>query len=190
MKVEINYPKTNSRRRIVYKMRKYSAMVLAGGVVASGIVNLAVGGSPWFFYVLGGAVVFWLFFMRWSILDNSIMQKMFDTYIGSAFYLVVVDLLLEDISFAVFVVPIVSFGFLLLMNVTYYIELAKNRNNVIPLILMNMVSVAVVIFCGVWNEALTWEVITLLAMVVVGAGFGFLPFRKQMFFEVKKRFHT
>lgn len=189
MKIDINYPNTDSKRYVLYHVRVASLLVMLVGVIACGIVNLALGGLPWFFYVLGGEILFWRIFLHWGILDNTIMHKFWDISITTCAYLIVVFILTGG-TWLYDVLPVVAFSMYIVLNVLYYLDYRNKKQNIMPLIWLEILSICYIIIAIVSGWEFGWELIVLCAVsgatIIGGAVF----YRKPIKNELIKRFHV
>ncbi|MEG1805452.1 MAG: DUF6320 domain-containing protein [Clostridia bacterium] len=189
MKIEINYPITNSKKYVLYHARKISLYIMTLAVIVCGIVNLAVGGTPWFFYVLGGVVLFWRIFLHWGILDNTIMQKFWDISVTTCVYLIIVFWITGG-TWLYDVLPIVAFSMFIVLNALYYLDYRNKRQNIMPLIWLVILSLIYIVVALCIKVEFGWEMIVLSSITGATVIASAIFYRQPIKNELIKRFHV
>ncbi len=188
MKVEINYPKANSKLFFISKARRISLIALASAVITCGIVSLALGGQAWFFYVLGGAIVFYMVFLNWPLIEIGPMQKITEVFIVTTLYIMLCDYLIAG-ELTLKVVPILLFSLIIVQNILYYSDSKNKRRNFVPLMYVSIISLIITILgiCTVFH--INWQFITLGSVATVSLILNII-LRKiaGVSIQIKKRF--
>jgi Na+/H+-translocating membrane pyrophosphatase len=190
MQIKIVYPKTSKeamQRNRMLKLIKWPFLLAA---YLCPTLNLYFGGSAW------SVIVLWALWMLWSLLlspdlveYNRISQTVkFIEY--CCILMILIDVLLSQ-GWAADVVYIVCFSSLILTAILFFTDLNKQKQNMLPMLLLMAVSIAAsIIGLTLWKGKIMWPALLagLLAVALALACFSVLG--KDFLVEFKKRFHT
>ena len=75
MKIENNYPDIKKKVNKFLIFRKIMLIIFLIASVVSIIVNLAVGGKKWMFYVMGGEAIGYFAILYNPLIDNTLLNR-------------------------------------------------------------------------------------------------------------------
>lgn len=190
MQIKIVYPeipKEVMQRSRMLKLIKWPFLLAA---YLCPTLNLYFGGSAW------SVVVLWALWMVWSLLlspdlveYNRISQTVKSIEYG-CILMILIDVFLSQ-GWAVDVLYIVCFSSLILTAILFFTDLNKQKQNMLPMLLLMAVSIAAsIIGLTLWKGKIMWPALLagLLAVALALACFSVLG--KDFLLEFKKRFHT
>ncbi len=163
MIVKQAYPEVEGRRmrwQSIVEGIKW-AFLFAGFLC--GVINLAVGGPAW------SPVVMWALWMVWTqglspdLVEYNRISQFIKFIVNACVLLTIIGVCLSP-GWAVEVVPIVCFGGLLVVGVLLFTDFERQKQNLLPLILLiglSMIGSAVGL--ALWREESRW------ALAVMGA---------------------
>lgn len=188
MNIEIIYPKVKKKTLFMTRLRQVLGLVFLAAVIACPIINLAVRGKAW------SAVVVWAIFVIWNlvispdVIEYSLIRQTSKAILFIAVLQILIDQLLVP-GWAGFVVPICGAVALILMAIFFAIDVHTQKQNMMPIIWLILLSL---LFFGTtfigWPE-LNWPMIVLGSVASGIALIGLLLFHKEIWLELKKRFH-
>ena len=153
------------------------------------IVNICVGKKPWCLYVLFSEYVFYTLFLDFKPIDAGFIRRWMSVMTASCVLLLTIEWLTEGTWATRVVVPIVSFGALLVAAVVYFLGRNKQRHNLIPFSKLIIWSALMSVLCAVRVGALLWPVIVLMSVSGAVVLFSVICFRRQLILELKKKFN-
>ena len=181
---------TNSKSsNFMHKLRKVLKFIAINAFVLCPFINYFIGGKLWSVVTLWSIFVFWRLFLSPDILEFTSVGQVFRIGSYAIIELILVDLFLSP-GWIGFVLPIVGFGILILSAVLFLINLDAHRNNIMPLIWETIMALAAFIVVYYVKEELNWPMITLGGIAAVFALVGLIAFHKDIWRELRKRFHT
>ena len=153
------------------------------------IVNLAVSGPWWGVIAVLVLYIVWTLILSPDLVEYNRMSQSIKIVVWTSILLTLIDILLVH-SFALFVVPIVCFGGLVVSIVLFLTDLQRQKHNMMPLILFEMVSIiaSVIVLC-VWNDPNNWPYIVLLSLSVIGFLTKIIVLGRDFKIEWQRRFH-
>lgn len=164
-----------------------SAFVLTGYLCL--IINLLTGGPAWSLIVIGGLMTFWVAFIYKPQVEATPIKKLCDTALAVCLYLFLLDSVVGG-GWSGFVVPIVFFGELIVTGGYFLLFFHKRKRDFLPLFELILIGLVGTLLSLAGLKRLDWPMI-----VVGGVSLGllllsFLLFRKPLWLEIRKKFHT
>ncbi|MEZ4357960.1 MAG: DUF6320 domain-containing protein [Eubacteriales bacterium] len=184
------YPDVNKKSFTLYDIRNILLWILVAGLISCGIVNLCVGGRPWFLYVLGAEIIFFVIFVYHPLVDHSFIQKFFLTTLLVCAYLLMIDYLNGNEGWSSLVVPIVCFSSLIVLGIMFFLYFQKQKQNFVSiytLVFGSMIAVIMGIF-GLFT--INWPLIVLGSLALALFIISIVIFLKPLKRELKKKFHV
>lgn len=153
------------------------------------VVNLAIAGPLWGIIAVLVLYIVWKLILSPDLIEYNRMSQSIKIVVWTSILLTLIDLLLVH-SFALFVVPIVCFGGLVVSVVLFFTDLQRQKHNMMPLILFEMVSIigSVIVLC-LWKSPNNWPYIVLLSLSVVGFLTKIIVLGRDFKIEWQRRFH-
>lgn len=185
------YPKIEPKKNARLIARHVANLALFLGVLAAGIVNLCVGGTPWFFYVLGGSVVFWTAFLYHPLVEYTFLRKFTAVLLAACGYLILIDYLSGDPHWSLLVVPIVLFSLFIVNLAIFFGQFKRQKRNIFSIYWIFLVSLAAVIAsaCNLFSLTFSWPIIVLAALDGLLLVLSIFVFRQPLWRELQKKFH-
>ena len=189
MHVKQTYPsvkKGSKNRRRMLSILRWPFLSAAAACI---IVNLAVSGPWWGVIAVLVLYIVWTLILSPDLVEYNRMSQSIKIVVWTSILLTLIDILLVH-SFALFVVPIVCFGGLVVSIVLFLTDLQRQKHNMMPLILFEMVSIiaSVIVLC-VWNDPNNWPYIVLLSLSVIGFLTKIIVLGRDFKIEWQRRFH-
>ncbi len=153
------------------------------------IVNLSFGGKPWSLVVLWALWSVWSLAVSRDILEYNRISQSAKSLVYICIMLILIDLCISS-GWAGFVVPIVSFGTLIIIGILLFSNLSKQKQNLMPMVWLIAASLVALAasFIG-WPE-MNWPIITLGATAGALLVASILILKNDLLRELKKRFHV
>ena len=189
MRVEITYPSVTRASRSRRRMLSVLRFPFIGAAIASLAVNLWVGGPLWSIIVIPALYVVWRLVLAPDLVEYNRISQSIKAVVWSCILLTLIDIFLVH-GFAIFVIPIVCFGGLVVCMVLFFTNLETQKHNMLPLVFFIFASVlgsAVALYFrhadGDWPYMvlLVLSVLFLLSLIII-LGQDFKT-------ELKRRFH-
>jgi len=117
---KICYPQVK-RHLFRYRFRRILLLIFAGAFAACGIVNLCVGGLPWSLYVLGAEILAWWLMMGLPLVERGWLDAVTTALVGTAAYLVLLDLCGGLGGFSIFVSQVLAFSLLIAQGILFFV---------------------------------------------------------------------
>ncbi len=188
MDIIINYPAPKHRtiqmpqtRQLLYKAFETSFQICA-------IINFCVSGTPWCLYVGGAEILFWVIFIRRPLVENTLVQKVFDATVGICCFLILVDIF-SGKGWSKLVVPIICFSLLIVLSLIFFIGFKKQRRNLMPLYWLAFGSLIAIICAIIGIVVMNWAIIVLGSVSMAFLIFSVSVYRKPILMELRKKFH-
>ena len=190
MKVDITYPIPGRERRLRQTLIQALKWPFLFAAYICPVINLAVGGKAW------SLVVLWALFMVWScavspaLVEYNRVSQAIKLLSNACVLMILVDALLSP-GWALEAVPIVCCSGLALSAILFFTDLERQKQNMMPLLLLAFASLIV----GIFGLILWWErrPLSLIVLAAVAlallAGCAYL-LGPDFVRELKKRFHT
>ena len=187
MQVHVTYPELARQSFWRRNRRELWRGMFAFAGYACGLVNLAVGGTPWALAAIGGLAVLWVAVFYKPLVENTAIKKITDVGIVVCLYLFLLDWIFGG-NWSGFVAAIVFFADLIVAGTYFLASFKKQKRNFLPLFELTLAGL-IAIFCGLvgWRK-LDWPLIVVgsvsLGLVVATAAFHFHAiveeFRKKL----------
>ena len=188
MNIEIIYPNVGKPALFMAYFRKVLRWLLIIAAITCPIVNLAVGGKAWCLVAIWVILGVWDILAKPDVIEYSLIRQTVKATIYVCVLLVLIDQLLAP-GWASFVVPIVACGALIVTVVIFVSDIHTQKQNLMPLIWLVFLSLLLsgLTLAG-WPER-SWPMITLGALSLLLIIVGLITLRKEIWLELKKRFH-
>ena len=184
------YPDIRKKSFTLYDARKILLWILIAGIISCGLVNLLVGGRPWFLYVLGAEVIFFIIFVYHPLVDHSFMQKFSLATLVICAYLLMIDYLNGNLGWSSLVVPIVCFSSLIVLGVMFFFYFQKQKQNLISVYSL-MVGSMITVIMGIFGLLkINWSLIVLGSVALTLFILSIILYLKPLKRELKKKFHV
>ena len=187
MKIENNYPDIKKKVNKFLIFRKIMLIIFLIASVVSIIVNLAVGGKKWMFYVMGGEAIGYFAILYNPLIDNTLLNRITVLMFIICAYLYLIDWI-EKTSFSYFVISILSFSIILIQILIFFLEFRNQKKRFIPIFLTALGSIIFCLLAIIKVVELNWAIIVLgslgLAVLIMLFSFYF----KDITSEIKKYF--
>ena len=189
MRVEITYPPvahaSRSRRRMLSVLR----FPFIGAAIASLAVNLWVGGPLWSVIVIPALYVVWRFALSPDLVEYNSISQSIKAVVWACILLTLIDIFLVH-GFAIFVIPIVCFGGLVVSMVFFFTNLEAQKHNMLPLILFIFASIlgsSVALYFR--HAGGDWPYMVLLGLSVLCLVSLIIVLGRDFKVEMQRRFH-
>ena len=189
MRVHATYPPNTPQsfwRRNRHALWR-SAFVLAGYLCL--IINLLTGGQAWSLIVIGGLMTFWVAFIYQPQVEATPIKKLCDTALAVCLYLLLLDSVLGG-GWSGFVVSIVFFGELIVTGGYFLLFFHKRKRDFLPLFELILIGLVGTLLALAGLKRLDWPMIVVGGVSVGLLLLSFLLFRKPLWLEIRKKFHT
>lgn len=189
MRVHITYPPGTPQsfwrrnRQALWR----SAFVLAGYLCL--IINLLTGGRAWSLIVIGGLMTFWVTFVYQPQVEATPIKKLCDTALAVCLYLLLLDSVVGD-GWRGFVVPIVFFAELIVTGGYFLLFFHKRKRDFLPLFELILIGLAGTLLSLAGLKRLNWPMIVVGVVSLGLLSLSFLLFRRPLWLEIRKKFHT
>ncbi len=187
--LRIEYSEKTKGSLFLYWFRKLLKWVAALGIMVCPVVNYLTGGPAWSVVAICALIFLWKEFLSPDVLENNSIRQVFR--LGS---FAIIETMLIGICLSPgwigFVLPIIGFGTLILSVLFFLINLDRHRNSIMPLIIEILMAQVAFLVVYLVTGKLNWPMITLGSLSVILAIVGLIAFHKDIWTELKKRFHT
>lgn len=188
MDFEIIYPKIKKQSLAMLRLRYVMGLIFLAASVACVVVNLAVGGKAWSVIALWGMYMAWMLVLRQPLVERNLISQGVRLAVMTGILLVLIDRLIYP-GWAAFVVPIVSYAALIVLAILFFVNVSKQRHNVMPLIILTvLVIVGSTVAMFVFSET-RWPMIVLAATAAVLLIATVFILKTRLISELVKRFH-
>ena len=154
------------------------------------ILNLYFGGSAW------SVVVLWSLWMLWSLalspdlVEYNRISQTIKLIEYSCILMILIDIFLSQ-GWAADVVYIICFSSMILTAVLFFTDLNKQKQNMLPMLLLMAVSIAAsIIGLTLWKGKIMWPAMLAGVLALALALACFTVLGRDFLLEFKKRFHT
>lgn len=161
---------------------------LAAGYICP-IINICNGGKPWSIVVDWSLWLIWCTVFTRPLVENNLMSRTVHFLFNSAILLVLIDVCISS-GWAGFVVPLVCFSLLVLLGVLFFVGLAKQHQNLMPMLWIITGSLVSLIVAATGWLKMNWPTIVLGSTAFALLLAALIILRKEFFAELKKRFHV
>ncbi|MBO7274072.1 MAG: hypothetical protein J6V22_04380 [Clostridia bacterium] len=189
MNVKHTYPPikqgSKNRRRMLSVVRWPFLLAAA----ASLIVNLAVAGPLWGIIAVLVLYIVWTMILSPDLVEYNRVSQSIKIVAWVSILLALIDVLIVH-SFSLFVIPIVCFSGLVVSIVLFFTDLRKQKHNMLPLILFEVISMigSGIVLC-LWKSPYNWPYIVLLSLSSVCFLAMIVVLGRDFKIELERRFH-
>ena len=189
MHVKQTYPsvkKGSKNRRQMLAILRWPFLSAAAACI---IVNLAVSGPWWGVIAVLMLYIVWTLILSPDLIEYNRMSQSIKIVAWVSILLALIDILLVH-SFALFVIPIVCFSGLVVCIVLFFTDLQRQKHNMLPLILFEVVSMigSGIVLC-LWKDPNNWPYIVLLSLSVLSFLSKVIVLGRDFKIELERRFH-
>lgn len=190
MKPKITYPPVEKRKLQRKQFLRIIQWPVLFAVVASPIVNLAVGGKAWSLVVLLSIYMAWSLILSPDLVEYNRISQTIKTISFSCSLLALIDILLSP-GWAINVVPIVCFGGLVISGTLFFTDIERQKQNMLPLLLLIVLAIiASVIGLGILKTTTKWPFIAMGGTALTLLSACIITLRGDFLRELKRRFHV
>ena len=190
MHVKNTYPsitKGSGSRRSMLNILRWVIIVVA---ITSFTVNLLIGGPFWSVIVALSLHVIWILILSPDLVEYNRISQSIKSVVWSSILLASIDMFLYN-GFALFVVPIVCFGGLVLCMTLFFTDLETQKHNMLPLILFIGASIiGSIIVLIIQHDENSWPYMVLLGLSVIFLFTLVVVLGQDFKIELKRRFHV
>lgn len=189
MHVKNTYPiikKGSKNRRLMLSVLRWPFLTAAAACI---IVNIAIAGPLWGIIAVLTLYIIWRMILSPDLVEYNRVSQSIKIVMWVSILLALIDLLLVH-SFALFVIPIVCFSGLVVSIVLFFTDLQRQKHNMLPLILFEVVSAlgSAIVLC-LWKSTYNWPYIVLLSLSVCCFFAKIIVLGRDFKIELKRRFH-
>ena len=189
MHVKQTYPSVkrgSKNRRQMLAVLRWPFLTVAAACL---IVNAAIAGPFWGIIAVLVLYIVWRLILSPDLVEYNRMSQSIKIVAWVSILLALIDILLVH-SFALFVIPIVCFSGLVVSIVLFFTDLRRQKHNMLPLILFEVVSMigSGVVLC-VWKDPNNWPYIVLLSISALGFLAKVIVLGRDFKIELERRFH-
>ena len=189
MHVKQTYPSVkrgSKNRRQMLNVLRWPFLSVAAACM---IVNIAISGPWWGIIAVIALYIIWRLILSPDLVEYNRMSQSIKIIAWISVLLALIDILLVH-SFALFVIPIVCFGGLAVSVVLFFTDLQRQKHNMLPLILFEVVSMigSGIVLCF-WNDPNNWPYIVLLSLSVLCFLAMVIVLGRDFKIEFERRFH-
>ena len=188
MDLEIIYPKIKKQSLAKLRVRYIFGLIFLAAALVCPVVNIVLGGPAWSVIVLWSLYMVWTLCLRLPLVERNLINLGVRFAVMTVVLLILIDRLLAP-GWAEFVVPLVVYGALLALAALFFVNVSKQRQNVMPLVLLTF---AVLVGSGVALFAFSltsWPMIVLACVSAALLTATVFTLRIRLFSEIRKRFH-
>lgn len=189
MDVKNSYPYVKRRFFTIGRLRSWLFWLFAAVFLACFIVNICVGGKPWCLYVLGGELLLWMLVVDLPLIENSWLDWATSALLGSAAYLVLLDVCGGLGGWSRFVVPVLCFALLIVQGTLFFVFFRSRRINSLPMYFLIVAGLWAILGAILGLNEMNWPTIVLGSLSLALLLVSFIIFRGDLLRELKKRFH-
>ncbi len=188
MDFEVIYPKIKKQSLAMLRVRYIFGILFLVSSVACVAVNLILRGPAWSVVVLWSLYMVWTLCLKLPLVDRNLINLGVRFAVMTVILLILIDRLLAP-GWAEFVVPLVAYGALIVLAVLFFVNVSKQRQNVMPLVFLT-VCVVIASAIALFVFSLTsWPMIVLACVAVALLVATVFTLRTRLFSEIRKRFH-
>ncbi len=183
------YPKPKRRGHLFF-WRRLAILCLWAGIVASAVVNLAVGGTPWVVYVVLGAFAAYEIFLSLETAERSLIRRIVSGSYAVSILLYGTAWVTDSGTWAVeIVIPLVLLAALVASAALYFSDYRRFSAQCLPVFGLAALSVTggILGLCGVLPMG--WPLIALSASALAVLVGSICTFRRSLWMQIKKKMH-
>lgn len=188
MDFEIIYPKIKKTSIAMLRVRYIFGLIFLAAAVVCPVVNIVLRGPAWSVIVLWALYMIWTLVLKAPLVERNLISQGVKLLVMTGILLVLIDRLLYP-GWASFVVPIVGYASLIVLAILFFVNVSKQRHNVMPLVLLTLaIAIGSAIALFVFSET-SWPMIVLAVTAAVLLVATVMILRARLFSEIVKRFH-
>ncbi len=188
MDFEIVYPHIKKHSIAMLYVRTVFGLLFLAAAVVCPVVNIILKGPAWSVIVLWSMFMVWTLVLKAPLVERNLISQGVKLLVMTVILLVLIDRLIYP-GWAAFVVPIVAYGALMVLAMLFFVNVSKQRHNVMPLLILTaLAAVGSVVALFVFSET-SWPMIVLAVtagVFLVAAG---IILKSRLISELVKRFH-
>ncbi len=188
MDFEIVYPHIKKHSIAMLYVRTVFGLLFLAAAAVCPVVNLILGGKAWSVIVLWSLYMVWTLVLKAPLVERNLISQGVKLLVMTVILLILIDRLIYP-GWAAFVVPIVAYGALIVLAVLFFVNVSKQRHNVMPLIILTALAAAAsAVALFVFSET-RWPMIVLAstaAALLIATAF---ILKTRLLSELVKRFH-
>ena len=189
MNVEIDYPVLKKRRFTANAWRTVVYISFCTAAALCILINLLTGGFPWSLIVTGSMLLVWISVLRPTLIEHTALTRLTVIVTAVTMFLILIDILTAG-GWAATTVPIIYFSLLILQGIIYFGGYKWQRRNFSPFY-FTIVGALILLFNGIVGlNFINWPVIVLGSIAFGFSVLSLIFLRKQLLYELKKKFHT
>lgn len=189
MEIEYIYPPQKKQKRAWKKIMKAMKWLSIATAYACPIINLCVGGKAWSVVVLWSLWFLWSSLLEPSLVEYNRISQTAKALLNTCILLILIDTIFSS-GWGAFVIPIVSFGTLVIIGVLFLSDLSKQKQNMMPMVWLILASFVAIIASLIGWPQMSWPMIVLGATALALLIVCIVVLRQDLLLELKKRFHT
>ena len=183
------YPSPIRRRNLRSLLPSWLPRTLFDVIVICAIINLCVGGIPWFLYIATSVFVFYQAFLSWELIENTFIQKMMSLSRAIIIELLIIQQLSGPHTWATqMVIPLILSASLLISAIVFAYDFRRQRANILSIASVALSALIAFIVSLFGPGGTPWPFI-LCAYTVALILWIFLFYRKSIRVELRKHFH-
>ena len=186
--MEIVYPHPKKTSMLLSRLRftlGWVFLVSSGGCL---IANYVCKGKAWSLVSVWGMYMVWTLVLKQPLVEKNVISQGVKLLITSSIMLILIDVFLYP-GWAHFVIPIVWFGALTVLGALFFVNVSKQRHNLMPLIWVTAAAVAAAAVALFVYKDTSWPMIVLGSVAAALLIASVIVLRMQFIVELKKRFH-
>ena len=189
MQIKNTYPtvkRGSKNRRLMLSILRWPFLSAAAACI---IVNVAIAGPLWGVIAVLVLYIVWTLILSPDLVEYNRMSQSIKIVAWVSILLAFIDLFLVH-NFALFVIPIVCFSGLVVSIVLFFTDLQRQKHNLLPLILFEVVSMigSGIILC-LWKSPHNWPYIVLLSLSILSFFAMVIVLGQDFKIELQRRFH-
>ncbi len=189
MDIEIVYPTTTPQQRHRAWFINWAKWPFLAAAYACPILNLALGWPAWSVVVLWSLWILWSFTLSPALVELNRISQAVKLVVDAVILLVLIDWLLAP-GWAAEVVPIVSFGALIVVGVLFFTDFRRQRQNMAPMLVLAVLCLVMGVGgLAFWGGQPKWPLIVLSSLAGALIIATILVPGASLIREAKKRFH-
>ncbi|MCQ2087028.1 MAG: DUF6320 domain-containing protein [Bacilli bacterium] len=191
MEIKVTYPPRKRRRKFwkVFSFIFNIFFVLA--IIVLPLINIWAGGKAWSVVAIFGIYMIWSTFISPSLYELNRTYQTIKQVLNVIIMLILINLLLTDGGWGLTVIPIVSFGGLILCSIMFFSDFNRQKHNAVPFVLITISSIVAGIV-GMFSDAIKvkWMFVVLAALGVTVFVISIIFLRKTVFKDLRKQLNT
>ena len=188
MEVKIPYPAVERKKLQRQDVIRWGKWPFLLATVVCTVVNIATGPPAWCIIGAWSFWAVWSFLISPALIEYNRISLWIRFISSSSIMLVIIDTLFRS-GWSILVVPIVLFGGLAMAGILFFTDLARQKQNMMPMLLL-LATCLLSSISGLLLSRTTWEVIVMGAFAFALLVACFIVLGNDFIQEIKKRFHV